>query len=64
MLWKSTLLVASRNTCLLNELQEQDSKIHDLEQQVAKVNVLERELAEMHAALTALQSRDQLMAQR
>jgi len=49
---------------LLNELQEQDSKIHDLEQQVAKVNVLERELAEMHAALTALQSRDQLMAQR
>jgi hypothetical protein len=49
---------------LLNELQRQDSKIHDLEQQVAKVSVLERELAEMHAALTALQSRDQLVAQR
>jgi hypothetical protein len=49
---------------LLNEVQKQDVKIHDLEQQVAKVNDLERELAEMHAALTALQSKNQLVAQR
>ena len=49
---------------LLNEVQKQDVKIHALEQQVAKVNDLERELAEMHAALTALQSKKQLVAQR
>ncbi|MGA2191097.1 MAG: hypothetical protein ABSH33_21480, partial [Steroidobacteraceae bacterium] len=63
---------------LLNEIQKQqktlvaqaekidaqDAKVRSLEQQVAKVNELEHELAEMHAALTTLQSKDQLLAQR
>jgi len=39
-------------------------KISGLEQQVAKVSDLERELAEMHAALAALQPKDQRVAQR
>src|SRR5271169_5041983 len=52
---------------LLNEMQKQqqqidaqDVKIQGLEQRVVKVNDLERELAEMHAAIAALQSKDQL----
>jgi hypothetical protein len=56
---------------LLNEMQmqqqtihAQDVKISGLEQQVAKVSDLERELAEMHAALAALQPKDQRVAQR
>jgi hypothetical protein len=49
---------------LLNEMQHQDAKIRGLEQQLSKVNDLERELAQMHAALAALQSGEQLVAQR
>ena len=56
---------------LLNEMQKQQqvnaaqaAKIDSLEQQVAKVDDLERQLAEMHAALVAIQSKDQLVAQR
>jgi hypothetical protein len=62
---------------LLNEVQKQEGKIdaqtktnadqaaeiRNLKQQVAKVNDLEHELAEMRTALTALQSKDQLVAQ-
>ena len=56
---------------LLNEVQKehatvaaQAAEIRDLKQGVAKVNDMERELAEMHAELTALQSKNQLVAQR
>jgi hypothetical protein len=56
---------------LLSEVQQQQHKIDvqaeevlDLKRQVAKVNDLEHELAEMRTALAALQSKDQLVAQR
>jgi hypothetical protein len=49
---------------LLNELQKQDAKIRGLEQQVANVNELQHELAEMRTALAAMQSKNQLVAQR
>ena len=49
---------------LLNEVQKQAAEIRDLKQQVAKVNDLAHELTEMRSALTALQSKDQLVAQR
>jgi len=49
---------------LLNEVQQQSAEIRDLKRQVAKVNDLERKLAEMRAALAALQSRVQPIAQR
>jgi len=56
---------------LLHEMQKQqqkidaqDAKIHRLELQVAKVNDLQRELTEMHAALTAPNPKNQLIAQR
>jgi hypothetical protein len=40
------------------------AEIRDLNQQVAKVDDLERQLTEMHAALLAMQSNDQIVAQR
>ncbi len=63
---------------LLNELQRQQasmasmavqngsqaSEIIELKQQVAKLGDLARDVAEMHAALAALQSKDQLVARR
>jgi hypothetical protein len=56
---------------LLNEMQKehatvaaQAEEIRDLKQQVTKVNDLEHELTEMRTALAALQSKDQLVAQR
>jgi hypothetical protein len=49
---------------LLNEAQKQAARIHSLEKQVARVGGLEREVAEMRAALTALQSKQQVVAQR
>jgi hypothetical protein len=56
---------------LLSEVQRQqqkidaqDAKIHSLEQQAARVNDLEREVDEMHSALSALQPKDKVTAQR
>jgi hypothetical protein len=49
---------------LLNEMQNQATKITALERQADRVNDLERQLLEMRAALAALQAKDQLVAQR
>jgi hypothetical protein len=49
---------------LLSEVQRERNEIRNLEQQVGKVNDLESELAQMRAALAALQSKDQRVAQR
>ena len=53
---------------LLNEVQKQQKTVmaqaEKIDAQDAKIRGLERVLAEMHAVLTRLQSRDQLVAQR
>ena len=49
---------------MAEKIDTQAAKIASLEQQVAKVDYLEHELAEMRTALAALQSKDQVVAQR